>query len=119
MLVQNLFTFEEVKFNESRITAVVRVNADNGIYSGHFEGNPITPGVLQIQLVQELAALAMNRKLVLTGIGRCKFLAIWNPNETPEINVELDCQETEEGLRLTTSGNSGETVFFKLSATYL
>lgn len=119
MLIANLFSFDQITVVDQKMAATVTINGDNGLFDGHFPSNPITPGVLQIELVKELLSTHLNRKISLKSLSRCKFLAIWDPKQTPNIEVELSFEPGEEGeTKVSASGASGETVFFKFSAAF-
>ena len=54
MILQNeLYTIVETGDNVARI----RLLPECAIYQGHFPGNPVTPGVCQVGIVEELAGM--------------------------------------------------------------
>ena len=42
-------------------------------FAGHFEGNPIVPGVCLIELVRVFAELVLEKKLKTCEISQCRF----------------------------------------------
>lgn len=54
MLIDSLFTIKEIKIAEESILSIVSVDAGHKIFEGHFPGQPVLPGVCQIQLIKEL-----------------------------------------------------------------
>ncbi len=119
MLVEDLFEFKSIENKEGKLFSKVVINASNAIFEGHFPDNPITPGVIQVQLVKEILEEELKRKLSLKSMGRCKFLAILNPEITPEIEVEIAMTETENGLKINAVGKHLEVSYFKFSALYI
>ena len=88
---------------------------------GIFPDNPVTPGVVQIQIVKEVLEKALNKTCVLKEVGRCKFLAILNPNDTPEIDVKINYSTADDGMmKVTAQGKLKDEsqTFFKFNAKY-
>lgn len=81
MLVQN--HYEILEHEGERY--VVRLREDCPVYEGHFPGEPISPGVCNIQLLLELAgAKRLNR------IKVCRMTRIIRPGETLEVEVHTE-----------------------------
>lgn len=119
MLVDNLFQYDITHSDEASIEAQVAITADHSIFEGHFPGQPVTPGVMQLQLVNEIINQVNGATMVLQTMGRCKFLAIWNPKEHQQIKVSLKLKSNEAGETVVTaSGGVEGTPFFKFSATF-
>lgn len=63
-------------------------------FDGHFPGNPVLPGVIQI-LQGELSSLEIlnkefsNEKLMLASVTRCKFLRPIKPDEEMTLNFSI------------------------------
>jgi 3-hydroxyacyl-[acyl-carrier-protein] dehydratase len=96
----------------------VQLNPDHEIYKGHFPGKPVTPGVVQIQIITELVEFMTKKKMKLEKMSNCKFLKILNPFEYPFLNFKLHMEPYQEGIKVTASGEEDGFVFFKLSAFY-
>lgn len=118
MLVENLFEINNLNLLDNVLSANVKINADNEVFKGHFPDNPVTPGVMQVQLVKELIESGLDKKVELVSMGRCKFLALLNPVNTPEILVEVKLNQTEDGLKVNAVGKSDVESYFKFSAVY-
>ena len=121
MLINNFFTITTLEQKDGVIFSILKINASHQIFEGHFPNNPITPGVVQIQMVKELLEKAFDKTLFLKEIGRCKFLAILNPNETPEININIAYTiEEDNTIKVIAQGSStdGNYTFFKFNAKY-
>ena len=68
---------------------------DSCVYSGHFPGNPVSPGVCNIQMIKECAELLTGQRLFLAFIDKCRFSAIISPRTTPQLRLRLRLSETE------------------------
>lgn len=95
----------------------VKLNANHAIYTGHFPGKPVTPGVVQIQMVKEILQHSYGQTLEMSQLRQCKFLQIIDPNETPEIDMVI-LVSGEELKQVNATGSWDGVCFFKLSATY-
>jgi 3-hydroxyacyl-[acyl-carrier-protein] dehydratase len=51
-----------------------------------------------MQIIKELTEQITGCQLVLQTLSNVKFMALINPDVTPELRLELDIIETEDGL---------------------
>lgn len=88
---------EDVVPGES-IRARKCVTANEHVFSGHFPGNPVLPGVLQIEaMCQAAALLAMvsgeqvdpGSAIYVTGVDACRFRRPVVPGDVLEISVKI------------------------------
>ena len=96
----------------------VTINGHHEIFKGHFPGNPVTPGVCMMQIVKDLAEEIFNKKLVLVTANNVKFMAIINPEETPELTLELEIVENNDEIKVKNTTKFGETIALKMSVQY-
>ena len=118
MLIDHLFEISHLKKVDDKIITEVIINASNSVFNGHFPGNPVTPGVIQIQLVKEILEEYFQRSMNLVSIGRCKFLEVLNPVVTPKITVEIIVKEIDGSIKIDAVGKNNTTNYFKFSAVY-
>lgn len=65
------------------------MNENHEIFKGHFPGNPVVPGVCQIQMIKELIEKALNGFFRLTESDNVKFLSMISPIKTPVVEFEI------------------------------
>ncbi len=119
MPANTLFDFTIVKTDDKSINAKVTVNPSNPVFKGHFPNQPVTPGVMQLMLVRKILEQHFKKELNVISMNRVKFLAVLNPNESPEIEVEIIIVSlSEEGIKIKAKGWNDKAVFFKFSALY-
>lgn len=120
MLINNFFTITTIEQTESSILSTIKIDASHQIFGGHFPNNPVTPGVVQIQIIKELLEKVFNQKLMLKEMGRCKFLAILNPNKNAEIFIKIGFTKEDGMIKVTAEGTSKDSsqTFFKFNARY-
>ena len=121
MLINDFFNIINIANTNGCISSKISINASHQIFKGHFPNNPITPGVIQIQMIKEILENALNKECLLKEVGRCKFLAIISPNENPEILIKIDYAiQEDETIKVAAQGKSinSEQTFFKFNAKY-
>jgi 3-hydroxyacyl-[acyl-carrier-protein] dehydratase len=72
--------------------AVVRLNAGHHIFSGHFPGNPVLPGVCLIQIIKEILSDIVQKDIMLVKSSNIKFLNLIDPtiNKTITISFKIE-----------------------------
>jgi len=117
-LLNELFEVLESSTGEAGFVATIKLYPDHIVYAGHFPGHPVTPGVVQMQIIHELLEMHFRRNLKLTTLPQCKFLKILNPNETSQIVVRVEFARQVELLHVKAWGENGTDIFFKLNSVY-
>jgi 3-hydroxyacyl-[acyl-carrier-protein] dehydratase len=104
---------------DSKYDAIILVNDKHAVFKGHFPDNPIMPGVCMIQIIKELSETITKSNLMMQTLSNVKFMALINPEVTPELRLELDITTTEDGLvKVKNTTYFNETVALKLSNVY-
>lgn len=84
--------------NDDTIKAIKNVTANEEFFNGHFPGQPIMPGVLQVEALAQAGAILLmttkvedpeNNIMVFTGIKNCKFRKQVVPGDQLVLEVEL------------------------------
>ena len=65
-------------------------------FEGHFEGNPIVPGVCLIQAARTAAEAVLGKALVTRSISSCRFRRPVPAGE--QITVRIKLEKSEDGL---------------------
>jgi 3-hydroxyacyl-[acyl-carrier-protein] dehydratase len=117
-LINDFFKVLETSVSETSFITAIELNPGHIVYSGHFPGHPVTPGVIQLQIVHELLEKYFCENLKLISMPRCKFLKILNPNETSQIVVHIEFNRIDELLNIKARGENGTNIFFKLDSVY-
>jgi len=103
-----------------QITAVARLNGSHPIFGGHFPGNPVVPGVCQVQMVRELVEKAIGHPLRLAVSDNIKFLSMINPQQVPQLEFRLTIRQMpEQRFSVSASIVSDTAVFLKFKGDFL
>ncbi len=95
MLQDALYTVEgsNREINGKRITALIRLNPDHAIFSGHYPGNPVLPGVCIIQILKELLVRHSGGPMVLKILESVKYYSVINPELNTLLRFDIQLGE--------------------------
>ncbi len=65
-------------------------------FAGHFEGNPIVPGVCMMAAARILAESVLDRELTTVALPQCRFRRPIRAGESAELTVRM--KDAEAGL---------------------
>jgi 3-hydroxyacyl-[acyl-carrier-protein] dehydratase len=111
-LKDTFYTVKSLLVEEGSVQACLILNAEHAIFKGHFPGNPVTPGVVQLEILGEVLSDVLDQKVSLKTMGNCKFLAILNPEVNIEIEVKITHSLTEENTYKVAAQFGAEGVTF-------
>lgn len=108
MLSEDLYTILEQSGTEligqegepspgMKLSFMIRLNPAHPVYGGHFPGNPVVPGVYQVQIVKELASLVLQKELIIRRSDNIKYLSMIVPSLMPLLKIILEIKEKEPG----------------------
>ncbi|MEN2398436.1 3-hydroxyacyl-ACP dehydratase [Flavobacterium sp. MC2016-06] len=120
MVLQDFYKIlSEEKVSDSKYNFTILVNEKHDVFKGHFPGNPIMPGVCMIQIIKELTEAVTKSSLIIQTLANVKFMALINPEVTPELRLELEIVTTEDDLvKVKNTTYFNDTVALKLSNVY-
>jgi len=100
MLFKDLYIKEEKLLNNngSTITTKVKLNKDHPIYNGHFPNNPITPGVIIIQIIKEIVEEYLDDLFFLKKIINVKYISPINPTIHNLLIIEIYIQKEKDSI---------------------
>ena len=73
----------------------LELDPSHPVYEGHFPGNPVVPGVCQVQIIKELVSRVIGKEVNLFRSDNIKFLAMIVPAQTPVLTVSIDVKQKE------------------------
>ena len=82
-LINDFYHIVATDDSEGKYVCMVNLNAAHNIYSVHFPGNPVTPGVCLVQMVAEMLEQKYSKRFVLSTAVNIKFKRLVAPNDEP------------------------------------
>lgn len=113
LLVDKILDVEEGK----SATGIKNVTANEEFFNGHFPDYPVMPGVLIIEALAQVGAVAMlkpeenrGRLAFFAGIDKCRFKAQVKPGDQLKLEVEIIRFKGPIGKGKATASVDGQTV---------
>lgn len=121
--VAQFFTLESGEKNGNSATYRCRLHPEAPVFKAHFPGFPVLPGVLTLKMVVDAINASQffsTQTLTVQSIGNAKYLAVVNPQETQEveINVALKAEKDADEpavFQFKATVQNGETRFATFS----
>jgi len=119
ILNDTFYTVIELTKGENAVDATIKLNASHAIFEGHFPNNPVTPGVVEMEIVKEILSLGLEKPLKMKTMSSCKFLAVLNPINVENVHVKISITEMDDAfVRISGQLADDTTSFLKIAATY-
>ena len=115
ILKDSFFTIINQDTSEDAVDFRIKLNSDHFVYKAHFPNNPITPGVLLIQIIIELFGSLKGQIFNLHTLKNIKFSAPINPIQFPAINFSLNYSLKENLYYVRAIIKENEAIFAKAS----
>jgi len=114
MLLENKY-YRVIHVNGDGLNAIFHIALlpDCDIYRGHFPGNPVSPGVCNIETVRECAMLLTGKKLFISFIKQCRLMAVASPVICPEVDVVITASPTEAGFTVQAKITDAKRVYME------
>lgn len=120
LLKDKFFTvLGEEKTSDLSCKYSVRLLEDCECYKGHFPGNPVSPGVCNIEMIRECAELLTAKDLKIDSIKVCRLTEIASPQKCPLVIVSVALAPNEDATVYTVTADisDAETSYMTLKAT--
>ncbi len=119
MLLKNFYQLKTIHHIEGdEYEAFIRLNKDHDIFKGHFPGNPVAPGVCMMQILKEITAEIVDKKLVMKQSSNIKFMSLINPEKTPEIKFNIVLKNEDDTIVVKNICYFNDTVALKAGVKY-
>jgi len=120
MLLDNFYKILTVKeLYNNEILSEILINPEHKIFKGHFPENPVVPGVVSIQIINEILADYLNKKLMSSKAVTIKFPAMINPNTHPQLFVKIHFIENNDtNFKVNAQIFFKDTVFLKFNGSF-
>ena len=83
-------TMREVIATSRRGALEFHFDVAEPFFAGHFPGQPILPGVFQLEMARQVAEETLQQPVIIRTIQKAKFQRPIRPGETVRLQVKLD-----------------------------
>ena len=119
MTESEIYQINSFQSTDTIIEATITFNEKHPVFAGHFPGNPIVPGVVQVQIIKELMENKTGERLLLIKGKNIKFLTIISPVRNPKVEVTVHFSINDESQFPTQATiRSGDSTLMKFSGIY-
>lgn len=98
MLLEDFYQYTVAHTAEHNVSAVIEIQKQHEIFSGHFPDFPLVPGVCQVLMVKEVLEQHLDKTLRLTEAKSIKFLTAINPNEVNSIQADISFNNEADSI---------------------
>lgn len=95
MLKDALYKIISIAHGENTIEAILEINKNNEIFTGHFPGQPVFPGACTLQILKEVLESSLNKTIRLIRADQIKFLALIEPGKSNILQFKLSYKLTD------------------------
>lgn len=118
--IEGLYTISQLSQpEENKVEAIVDINPDHGVFKGHFPTQPVLPGVVMIDILNDCLSASLKSKYRMTSATQIKYLSVVIPTESKQLKIHISYKLSETGVDANCiSYINGDTVHFKLKGSF-
>ena len=96
-MLQNKFFIitNQNQVSDNEISTEIKINPEHEIFNGHFPNNPVVPGVVSVQIINEILSEHLSLQLTTSKARSIKFSSMINPNINSKLNVNIVFLESD------------------------
>ena len=99
---------------DGSVLSTVKLNPDCEVYKGHFPGNPVSPGVCNLQMLKECVEHYTNEKLTIVSIKQCRYSALITPLKQSVLQFRATIEKAEEGYTVAGTVSDSEATYIEI-----
>lgn len=105
------------KNDDGSLFAEFEFSPESLVFAGHFPGNPILPGICQMEAVKIILEKSLERRCQLLQFGSAKFFKAVAPGETAAFAISINSQ-TGDSINVTAKVSSSNNKVSEFKASY-
>ncbi|MGM9805894.1 MAG: beta-hydroxyacyl-ACP dehydratase [Candidatus Aphodosoma sp.] len=117
MLQNTYFTVLERVDNADNTVFTVRLEKGHPVYAGHFPGDPVSPGVCNLQMVKECAEIVAGRSLTFSNISQYRLMEVVSPFKQDLLQITVAVTPKDGEFLLTASAQTSGAVCISVKGT--
>jgi 3-hydroxyacyl-[acyl-carrier-protein] dehydratase len=120
MLINGLYSYETRRHEGDQIEAILSIDRSCPVFSGHYPGFAVTPGVCQLLMIKEILEEELGIRLQLELASSVKFTALHEPDREGTIEARISYSAGGSGrLGVTGSIEKGEKKYLKFRGEFV
>jgi 3-hydroxyacyl-[acyl-carrier-protein] dehydratase len=113
LLINDLYTISSLNETDGCIYASILLSEKHAIFSGHFPGHPVLPGVCMLEMITEITGENKKQAFRISGAPMIKFLRMIDPGVNPQLNLEIKYESIPGGISVDGRIFYADLVFMK------
>lgn len=118
MPLNSFFTYSLLTCDESSIRATIAIDPKHAIFEGHFPGNPVSPGVTQIEIIRQIISEALQKNLMLCEAKDIKYITPILPAQMDAIHLKAEYSIDSDRIKLNCVLSANDVIFTKIRGTF-
>ena len=118
MPLNDFFSYSITASDSGHVKAQISFDASHRIYDGHFPGNPVTPGVVLLEIMRQILGAHVGKDLMLSSAKDIKFTNPVIPTQNNEMILEINFEDAEDEITVNAVFSGEEVVFTKIRGRY-
>jgi 3-hydroxyacyl-[acyl-carrier-protein] dehydratase len=118
MPLNDFYTYQIIESVPGAIKARVTIDVYHPLYKGHFPQQPVTPGVVLVEIIRGVISSVLDKKLMLQSAKEIKFLAAIVPTQVSQIDLNIDYYESEGKITANCIISEQGKIFAKLKGEF-
>ena len=113
MKLKSIYSINSIKSDKNEITVSISFNKEHEVFTGHFPGNPVVPGVVQVQILKDLMESELKTKTI-------KYLNVIIPGKQKVVEFEISYKQiSEKDYSVKCIVKSETMTFMKFSGSFI
>ena len=110
-----LFNITNLSTDKNSFRAEITFNPADPVFTGHFPGRPIVPGVMLVEIASATASKITGKELIVKEASVIKFLQVIDPTVNTVIRLDGSMVKVDDiNYKADLSFSSGEIIFAKM-----
>lgn len=120
MALDGFYSFEITGNDGSSIEAKIVLNPAHEIFTGHFPGTPVVPGVCQVEMVKSIFSNALGKSASLAEAKEIKYLSMILPGSMQELACTITyANEGDNRYKIAAQISHADKVCMKTKASFI
>lgn len=118
MPLNDFYSYTITESSSNNLLISIIIDPSHEVYKGHFPQQPVTPGVILVEMVRKILSTHTGKDLFFSAAKELKFMSPVLPEQHTQIDLSLGYEAIEEGYKVACVFKSDDTVFTKLKGTF-